>query len=292
VNIAVEGVLKWILHALNDDITRGIWSLFAQLFLSPMAVFQDNDVMQVQVFMTTVALGMLPVLVIIQALRLSAARALGINTMPPEQLAHRTILAGIACTSISTIVWVIITFGDNITQAFAAVGLDLSVLKLLLSPPEQAGLGLLFMCIILLIGAVLLTIQKAVISAELAAMLAFGPVTGLSLLSNLEGGFFQTWLRETASLILTPVVQLILTWLFLRKVASFGDVSMSWGARLLTFGYFYVIWKCPSWLRQFCYSAGHADLLVQGGASVGRFVVMRKMMATAAKTVVTGGAAS
>lgn len=296
---AIRKAVEWIFSVLTTDISKGIWDLFAALFENPVIIFQDDDIRFVQVFMTTLALGLLPLLIIIQSMRLSAARALGVNTMPPEVLVHRAVVAGAACTSISTVAWLLITFGDNITKTFAKLGLDLTLLKLLFEAPTGGGLGIIFLVIILLIGAILLTIQKAIISAELAAMLAFGPVSGLSLLHG-EGGFFNTWLRETASLVLTPMIQLIITWLFLRKVVDLflivdintGTVAIPnsieawWQARLLTLGYLWVIWRCPAWLRQFAYSAGHGDLLVQGGASVGRFVVMRKMFAAAAKSVV------
>jgi hypothetical protein len=288
---AVLTAIQWVLSSLTKDTTHGIWHLFAQLFVSPLSIFKDDDVLQVQIFMTTLALGMLPVLIIIQSIRLAGARALGINSTPPEQLAHRAIVAGVACTSISTIVWVIITFGDNITQAFASFGLDLSVLEIMMNPSDSVGIGLLVVALFMVIGAILLTIQKAIISAELAVMLAFGPLTGLSLLKGSDDGFFNTWLRETASLILTPTVQLILTWLFLKKLAHLNSLTTSWDARLLTFGYFWVIWRCPAWLRKFMYSAGHGDMLVQGGAMVGRHVVMQKMLSAAAKTVTPAGGA-
>jgi hypothetical protein len=271
------GIVLYVLKMLAGEWSNQAWDWFSGFFSAPVIVLDDPLVVRLVRIAVGVALGFLPVAVAWMAARESFARLDGAGTIPPELLIRRALTAGVAVTATSTAAWFMTTLAEGARGVLAAVGLDIDLLHQYFTAPEELKLTLIILALAFVIGTVILVVQRYVVAAEFSALLVMGPLMAAGLLRDDGRTAWNIWLREVTSLLATPLIQLLVTLLFVRKFAGAGaapDIL----ARLASLAYLYVLYNTPRWARQLVYSVGAGDALLGSAANVGRMVVMRQLL--------------
>lgn len=278
VNSWFQTALVYVANGVLHDWGNAVWSWFANLFTVPLAILTDPALAKVLHVTLGMSLGILPVAIGLQVLRHHLDHLDGSSTTPPEVLMKRCLLAGLGVTGTNLIAWAGLTYANLLVDALRALGVDLNLLRTFFLNPGAPGFGVLLLMLILLVGAALSGLQRMVMDAELTVLLVLGPLAGVSLIRG-DGGLWASWLRELASLLLTPVVQLLVTWFFVRTFALAGPFSPS--AALPALAFLWVLVRTPGWVRSMIYSAGIRGAAGGAAGAAGRFLFMRQLIRTA-----------
>lgn len=278
---AALAAVSWVFKGLTQEWGNALWDWFSKLFMSPTAVINDPDVLRLNGILAALSTTLMVAMIVAMSLRYQMERAVGDSQVAPEVLVKRCMLAGLAVSGAPTIAWAGGYMADEMVIALGGLGIDFNLLKTYFVLPGSPGFGLIILSLIFLAGAACLLVQRFIMDAEFTLLMAVGPLMGVSLLRNEQDGAWQSWLREVASILLTPVLQLLVSWFFIKKFASASATDPK--NFFLSFGYLFVMFRMPRWARSWMYSAGGGDALVAGGQAVGRMVSMRTMLRAVGK---------
>ncbi|HYF90939.1 MAG TPA: conjugal transfer protein TrbL family protein [Symbiobacteriaceae bacterium] len=280
-------IVTYLIQATSEESGNLVWGLFSRLFAVPVSVLDDPTVKPLVQVLVGVVLGFLPVAIAWMALQETAARMDGTATTPPESLIRRGMLAALAVTGTSLVAWFMIELSGHARQLVATLGLEIDPLGPLFTGTPDAGIVLLILMLVFLVGSIALVAQRAVIMAETTVLIAIGPIMAAGLIREGGGTTWNIWLRELTSLLVSGLIQLLVTMLFLAK---FTHVSPGSGGDLLdprvwaeanqrmgALAYLWVLWNSPRWARHLVYSVGAGGAVVAGAANLTRMVVMRQI---------------
>lgn len=276
------GIFTYVLRQITGEWSNEAWQWFSRFFSAPVAVLESPLVQTLVRVGVVVSLACLPALVAFSAVRESLARMDGSSITPPESLIRRAILAGMAVTGTSTVTWFMVQLAEQARNLLAAVGLEINLLHQYFGDPLNPVSTVLLLSLAFVVGAVLLTIQRWVITAEFTTLLIIGPIMAVGLIREGGNTTWNVWLREMVSLLITPLVQMIVILVFLRTFGSAAGVLQT-GDRLAALAFLYVLWKTPGWARQMVYHVGSIEDGFAGGMTVGRMMVMRHILRAAVK---------
>ncbi len=273
------GIVMYILQQVTGEWSNQAWDWFSFFFAPPLAVIQDPTVETLTQVAVAAALGALPAIIGWHVLRESLQRIDGAATMAPETIIRRAILAGAAVTGTSLAAWFIGTLADHAREVLAAVGLDINLLQDFFSFPLGAPPTLLMTSIVFIVGAIILTIQRVVITCEFTVLLCVGPLMALGLMREGGSSTWAMWLREVVSLVITPIIQMLVLLLFLRKFGGAGPLDMF--DRAASLGFLWVLYNTPRWARQMVYQVGTGGAAVNLMVQAGRAAAMKQMLGLA-----------
>jgi len=272
-------IVTFILEQITVQWSNQAWEWFSYFFAPPLAVIQDPTVETLTQVCVAAALGVLPVIIGWYALRESIQRIDGAATLAPETIVRRAIMTGTAVTGTSLAAWFIGTLADNAREVLAAVGLDINLLQDFFFFPVGSPATLLVTSLVFLIGAIILTIQRVVIMCEFTVLLIVGPLMGLGLMREGGSSTWAMWLREVVSLVITPIIQMLVLLLFLRKFGGAGPLDMF--DRAASLGFLWVLYNTPRWARQMVYQVGTGGAAVNMVVQAGRAAAMKQMLMSA-----------
>lgn len=271
------GVFVFVVRRLTFEWSDLAWDRFSQFFSAPVAVLTDPLVAQFSQVSVGIALGVLPVAITWISLKEMLLRLDGASTTPPEALIRRAMLAGMAVTGTSTVAWFMVETAELMRGVITAAGLEINLLKQFFQMPLEPISTVLFLSLVFLIGSLILTFQRIVIAAEFTLLLILGPFMGVGLLKEGGSTAWSLWLKEITSLLLTPLIQMLVLQIFIRKwVGANPLVEVS--DRLAAIGFLYVLYNTPRWARQLVYNAGAGGAVVGTAGSVTRMAVMRQIV--------------
>lgn len=259
-----------------------MWTLFSRLFSSPIAILEDHWVQLLIRLAMATALGCLPVLITYQAVRRLIESADGQEMLPPGVLVRRSLSAGVAVTGVALYGWFAGSLADYLRELLGAVPLEVSFLEMFfLSRDPTSGLAGLLFILTFLTGAGLVIIQRIILAAEFTVLMIIGAFLALQKVSEDRPAGWQLWKREVTAVCITPVLQLLLVFLFMLRLGAGGAGGFTrW---FEAFGMLYLLWHMPRWARQFTYSAGVGDAIAGAAAGAGRLAVMQVMLRSAIK---------
>ena len=274
------GIVVYVFQSLTGEASNVIWQWFSRLFSAPVAVLSDPLVLRLTQIIVGLVLGLLPVLIGGTILKEMLHRMDGTSVTPPESLVRRGLVTGVAVTATSLVAWYMTTLAELARGVLAGVGLDINLLQQFIMSPTDLKITIQLLNLLFIIGAVVVTVQRLVVAAEFTVMIVIGPVMAAGLMREGGNSSWNIWLRELTSLLITPVLQLLVTLLFVRKWAGSGtppDV----GDRLVALALLWVLWNTPRWARQMVYSSG-AGSMVGAAANAGRMVIVQQLIKAAA----------
>jgi hypothetical protein len=256
------------------------------LFSSPLAALEDPWIQFFVKLTMTIAVACLPVLITYQAVRRMLESLDGTNATPPEVLVRRSLNAGVAVTGVALFGWLAGTFADYARELLGAMPVKFSFLEtFFIGPNATSGLAGLLLMMVFLIGAGLVVIQRAILGAEFAVLMIIGAFLGLQKVGEDRPHGWQLWKREVVAVCITPVLQLLLIYLFAIRVMGqahpdpfTGAANIDLGSWVDAFAMLYLLWNMPRWARQFTYSTGVGHTLAGGVAGVTRLAVFRMML--------------
>jgi hypothetical protein len=286
---AVVTAVLAVFQALLLDLGRGLMNLLSGLLTTPMDLLQDLSLLELIRFARNIAWIILPVILIRQAFTIVTSRAEGSATESFENFGRRALLAGFAVAGTTTIVTLAMKFADSLIQSFLLAGTGLDVLNVLFS--GNANFFLIFLALALVIGFIVLLINRAILVAQLAAQMFLGPLLACSIAWG-DSAPFNTWLRETIAIILTFVWQTALLWWMLAKLASWGNIEAKFDEKLLVLGILVLMVKGGETIRKYTYSAGGGSAVLSGAAAATRMAVTYAMFRAAPGAIFRQGGGS
>lgn len=271
-----------MLNDVRGQVATNVWGAFSTLFSSPIAVFQDPWIQFLVQLAVSVALGCLPVVITYQAVRRLLDSVDGAEMLPAGVLVRRSLSAGVAVTGVALYGWFAGTLADYFRELLGSMPLQISHLEIFfLSRDPTTGFVGLVMILTFLIGAALVVIQRIILAAEFTALMIVGAFLALQKVSEDRPAGWQLWKREVTAICVTPVMQLLLVFLFVLRLAQATTGGFTqW---LEAFGMLYLVWHVPRWARQFTYSAGVGSGIASVAAGAGRLAVMQMMIRTTVK---------
>ncbi|MFZ5823400.1 MAG: conjugal transfer protein TrbL family protein [Bacillota bacterium] len=278
---AAYGILTFIVERFTIQWADQAWIWFSNLFAPPLAVLHDPVVVTLTQVAVAAAMGFLPAAVAWTAAREMIARMDGAATMAPETVVRRAIITGVAVTGTSLVAWFIGTLADHARNLLAAVGLDINPFEAFFFVPGGAPTTSVMLTLVFLVGAITLSIQRVVIAAEFTVLICVGPLMAAGLMREGSGTTWAVWVREVVSLVLTPIIQMLVLLLFIRKYGGAGPMDMM--ARAASLGFLWVLWNTPRWARQMVYQVGAGGAVVNAVGNMGRMAAMRYMARAAIK---------
>jgi hypothetical protein len=273
----VWGIFKFVLSQATGDLSAEIWTIFSSFFAFPVAVTESSIVQRLVRLAVVVSLAYLPAALGVQVLKQIFDRMDGSARSAPEELVRRVILTGVAVTGTSTVAWFMIVLADLVRQALAGIDLPVNLLAMFFGNPGGFTLVMLFLSILFVAGAIVLVVQRAVLTAELTILLITGPIMAAGLIRENGQGLWGVWVREMTSVLVTPLIQFLTTILFIHVFLDTGGQLTIW-QQAGGLAYLYVLFNTPRWARQLVYQTGTGSALVGGTANAARMMVLRKLI--------------
>lgn len=274
-------IILYVFHKMVEEWGSQAWHLFSNWFFGvPLPVLDDPLVVRLVQVAIGLVLGFLPVAIGWMVFRETVARMDGAGTMPPETLVRRAIVTGAAVTGTSTAAWVMVKLAERSREVVASLGVSLNLFQNYFEVPQQLTWTVGVLGLVFLVGVIVLVIQRVVVEAEFTVLLIIGPVMAAGLLKEGGQNAFGIWLREMIALLLTPLIQMLTSYLFIHKWAA---TKPEFFDRLAALGFLYVLWNTPRWARQMVYSVGAGDAVVGAGVGAARMVIMRQMIRAVTK---------
>jgi hypothetical protein len=269
--------LKFIAQDLQGAFAQTLWTSFTKLYFSPVVALEDPTVQFLIRLAMTIALGCLPVLITYQAMRRVLESMDGTSVTPPEVLVRRSLNAGIALTGIALYGWFASTLADYGRELLGALPYNLSFLEtFFFSDDPKATLAVWCLALVFLVCAGLVLVQRAILGAEFAVLMIIGAFLALQKVADDSPQGWQVWKREVTAICLTPVLQLLLLYLFAQRMSDGTTASL--GRWLEAFAMLYLLWNTPRWARQFTYSTGVGHTVAGAGSAATRLVAIRMML--------------
>jgi|GEM_PF-3361415 len=271
------GIVGYIWRGLTSEWSDVIWRWFSKLFGSPVAVIEDLTAQRLIQLTVAMVLAGLPVLIGWYVLKETLSRMDGTSTAPPEALIRRVMVTGVAVTGTSLMAWFLATLADRLRELLAGFGLQISLIQDYFFAPGSVTASAVMLTLIFLICALILTVQRWVLAAELTVLTVIGPIMAAGLIRDGHSTTFNVWMREVVAVLLTPLIQMVVRQLFLRQFGSNNGI-LEIGDRLASLAYLYVIWNSPRWARQMVYNVGAGDTVASAAGAAGRMAVARLLM--------------
>lgn len=272
---SIYGAVTFLIEDMNGTYSNELWEWFSHLFGTPIAVLTHPTVRTLNGVALTIALTALAAAVAWKALRFIFETMDGTVSNTPQQLARRIFTAALAATSITLYVWYAATLADYLREVVAAFGIDVSLLLLFFETIQNGPLLVLILLLIFLIGAGVVTLQRAIYTVEFMLLIIVGPFLAISLLNEDNPMPWQLWKREVLAICMTPVLQFLVLTICIRTLTGTDPASL--GRWVQGFALIYLLWNMPRWARQFTYSTGVGGALAGATGSMTRFAVMRYM---------------
>lgn len=166
----------------------------------------------------------------------------------------------------------ILTAG-NIMSAENFVRMVLGLFGLDANASVNSFLFILLILLIVIVSFIVLGIVAAMRIFEIAIAIVFCPIACISYINRGDG--LNVWFREFLSLCFTQTVQAFA----LRGLISIIDFSRNFIVNIaLLVGGVVVMIKTPKILRNFVYSTGTGNAVVQAAGSVSRLMLMKKFV--------------
>ncbi|HLO04547.1 MAG TPA: conjugal transfer protein TrbL family protein [Symbiobacteriaceae bacterium] len=270
-------IFRFVMAQATGDLSSEIWTLFSSFFAFPVAVTGSALVQRLVRFAVVVSLAYLPAAFGVQVLKQIFDRMDGSARSAPEELIRRVIVAGVAVTGTSTVAWFMLVLADLVHQALASIELRVNLLEIFFGNPNGFTLVMLFLQILFVVGAIVLIVQRAVLTAELTILLITGPIMAAGLIRENGQGLWGVWIRELTSVLVTPLIQFLTTILFIHIFLDPTNVLTIW-QQACGLAYLYVLFNTPRWARQLIYQTGTGSGVVGGASNAARMVVLRKLM--------------
>lgn len=273
----VWGIFKFVLAQATGDLSSEIWKLFSSFFVFPVAVTGAPIVQRLIRFSVVISLAYLPAALGVQVLKQIFDRMDGSARSAPEELIRRVIVTGVAITGTSTVAWFMLVLADLVRQALASIELRVNLLAMFFGDPQGFTLVMLFLQILFVVGAIVLIVQRAVLTAEFTILLITGPIMAAGLIRENGQGLWGVWIRELTSVLVTPLIQFLTTILFIYVFLDVDGALSIW-QQAGGLAYLYVLFNTPRWARQLVYQTGSGSAIVGGTANAARMVVLRKLI--------------
>lgn len=273
----VWGIFKFVLAQATGDLSSEIWKLFSSFFVFPVAVTGAPIVQRLIRFAVVISLAYLPAALGVQVLKQIFDRMDGSARSAPEELIRRVIVTGVAITGTSTVAWFMLVLADLVRQALASIELRVNLLAMFFGDPQGFTLVMLFLQILFVVGAIVLIVQRAVLTAEFTILLITGPIMAAGLIRENGQGLWGVWVRELTSVMVTPLIQFLTTILFIYVFLDVDGALTIW-QQAGGLAYLYVLFNTPRWARQLVYQTGSGSAIVGGTANAARMVVLRKLI--------------
>lgn len=270
------GIVVYVLRQVAGELSNHVWGWFSGFFATPISVPTDPLVQQLVQIGIALAMGFLPVAVGWTVMKETFARMDGSSTTPPESLVRRILLAGAGVTGTSLVAWYMASLADHGRAVLQGAGFHFARLEPFFKLHTDLGLTPALLTTFFLVCALILLVQRAIITAEFTVLVVMGPFMAAGLIR--EGGqtTWNIWLREIISVLLTPLIQMLVILIFLQKWA--GTSMLDLQDRLFALAFLWVLWNTPRWARQMVYQVGAGHAMVGGAVSVGRIAVMKQLM--------------
>lgn len=273
----VWGIFKFVLAQATGDLSSEIWKLFSSFFVFPVAVTSAPIVQRLIRFAVVISLAYLPAALGVQVLKQIFDRMDGSARSAPEELIRRVIMTGVAITGTSTVAWFMLVLADLVRQGLAGIELRVNLLAVFFGDPKSFTLVMLFLQILFVVGAIVLIVQRAVLTAEFTILLITGPIMAAGLIRENGQGLWGVWIRELTSVMVTPLIQFLTTILFIYVFLDVDGALTIW-QQAGGLAYLYVLFNTPRWARQLVYQTGSGSAIVGGTANAARMVVLRKLI--------------
>lgn len=272
---AVEDAVKWVLKAIATDLGSMVMKALSKYLLLPMDQLTHPVILELLEYTQIIALAAFPALILYQALRLTVRASEGSLNVEIGSIIRRQIIAALALFGNYALIEWLMRFANSLIQSFLNAGTGLDFITVLIAgSPGGISFGILLLSLVVIIGWLVLAIQRAVLGAYLTFYLAIGPIAGVSISHQETPVFWNTWLRELVSLLLTYVAQTMMLWTFLRLLGTPDD---SFDTILLSIGTIIAMYSAPKLLRDLTYNTGAGAALVGGGMTAGRMAVSYAM---------------
>ena len=202
------------------------------------------------------------------------------NGDPDADPASLIVRTGQAVAIIGGLPWIVrelFIFGtkisNDISSLYSGAGTGDDWMFILELAVGSAGLSLLVFIIILVIILAIIAIQASIRGAELALMATVGPIMALNITAN-NRSMWSAWLRRVIILCCSQAIQI-----FMLKCAFTLLTSqvISSNGLLLVFGWLWVTFKSPNYIKEFAYSSGLGGALGGTVKQAGTMYVMRNM---------------
>jgi hypothetical protein len=275
---SVWGALLYVFEKGTHDLSSEIWTFFSGFFAFPVAVVDYPLIQRLIQFAVVISLAYLPAAIGVQVLKQIFDRADGSARSAPEELVRRIMVTGLAVTGTSTVAWFMLTLSNLVREALTGIASHTNILSIFfITQMNGLTLVMLFLQILFVIGAIVLMIQRAILTAELTVLLVTGPIMAAGLIREGGGATWNVWVRELTSILVTPLIQFLVTILFINVLLDpTGDLTI-W-QQVAGLAYLYVLFNTPRWARQMVYQTGTGSALVGGAVQAGRMVVLRKLV--------------
>lgn len=262
----------------THEMSADVWSFFGHFFAFPVAVVDYPLIQHLVRLAVVIALACLPVAIGVQVLKQIFDRADGSARTAPEELVRRIIVTGLAVTGTSTLAWFMVTLSGLVRDALTHIVANIDILSIFFASSFNGlTLTMLLLAILFVIGAIVLLIQRAILTAELTVLLVVGPIMAAGLIREGGGVTWGVWVRELTSVLVTPLLQYLITILFINVLLDpTGDLTIA--QQVAGLAYLYVLFNTPRWARQMVYQTGAGGALIGGAVQAGRMVVLRKIM--------------
>lgn len=281
-----HSAIEYVLRVFTTDLGETLMRLLEPLLSTPIGLLADLDLLEMIRYTRILAWMVLPVILTWQAIRFANDRAEGAATESVSTFLRRAVYAAIGVSATQAITGWMLRFADSIIQSFLHAGTGITPISLLLSI-GTGGFSMILLVLILIIAFIVLMLQRAILNAALAWNMAIGPLTATSLAWSDTGPLFNTWLRETISIILTFVFHTVMLWWLLRKIGSFGTDALE--GKLLILGIVVLMIKGSETIRQLTYAAGGGGAVLAAGASTGRMAMTYYMFRALPRAVFRKG---
>jgi hypothetical protein len=277
----VLDALKYVVLDLDRTFTNDLWTLFSDLFGSPVAVLSDPWVQWFIKLSVSIGVAALPVVIAYHGVRRTLDTLDGTEVMPAGVLVRRSLTAGAVLTGVALYGWFAATLADYLRDLLGALPLNIALIHAFFFVDEHTSkLAALCIFLMFLIGAGLVVVQRAILSAEFTVLMIIGAFLALGRVADDRPAPWLLWKREVVACCITPVLQLLLIYLCMIRLGGIGDPA-SFARWLQAFAMLYLLWNTPRWARQFTYAVGGGGGV--GGMAAGvtagvtRLVMMRTM---------------
>jgi hypothetical protein len=284
--------LDWITHAVTEAF-KGLMSAFTvEMGQAVMATLQDflymptgllnHPLMQALLgFTRTLSGWWFPVIIAWQGVRIVTRTREGAQEVDIMQLVRRWCLAAFVCYGNYALIVYTMRIGNSIIDSFVkgSTSLNMNLLVPLMVP--GVSFAEILLTLVFIIGWIVLAVQRARLQFFFIIHMAIAPFAGISIAHQEAAEFWNTWLREMTSLLLTYVVQTILIWMFINLLGE----GINFATLTLAIGCIWAMFDSPGRLREWTYNSGAGAAVLGGGATAGRmavsYIMLRNLRAAA-----------
>ncbi|MBG9568421.1 conjugal transfer protein TrbL family protein [Brevibacillus agri] len=260
----------WISDLASDLAQEAYKGLTAAMF-SPTDLSNYPNIQDAINMSRAVAGGLLTVAVAFEALQSVGLRATGEGRSLSE-LARGTFLGAVLIFFLPwSVEHLFLPVNNYLLEAISNLGVGISAFQgLLLFSVAANPEGTILMFMVYSIFCLILAVVSGIRYVELVVCIVLSPIVAVSAARG--GEAIGVWVRETTAIVFTQCVHLLM----INLLFNFVGAADFWGFLKAT-GVIFVMLRGPQVLRQFLYSSGTGNALVNAAGSGGRLVAMKMM---------------